>query len=437
VGVTLETAPAGTARTEDPLDMTDDLARPDAPTLRLPAPPRPAERSGPVPYPRIPSGPTGSGAAGRRRRSRGVRVTVVALMAALAGALIGSGTMVAYMDRRSPDVPPAVQPVGDGGEVFAPALETTDGVDRVAAIAAAVVPTVVQVDVEGNGPFGPGAGNGSGVIYRSDGHIITNNHVVEGAESVEVVLADGSRLDAEVVGTDPANDLAVVRVDRTGLPAIQVGDSSALAIGELAVAVGSPFGLEGTVTSGVVSALNRDIPVSGPGRAPMTMFNVIQTDAPINPGNSGGPLVGGDARLIGINSAILTTGGAPANAGVGFAIPSNTAVAIADELIAEGFVRHPLLGVQGGDLSDQLAERLGVEEGAYVELVQPDTPAAEGGLQPDDVIVRIDDVAIDSMSDLVLEVRNRSVGDQITVTYIRDGEEHTAEVVLVERPRDQ
>lgn len=423
--------------------MTHDRPPPSAP-LRLPAPPgaspSPAAARAPGVRPAtsrvgaFPPIPTGERTGPMPRPAP--RVAAVAMLSALVGALLGSGLMIAYHDSRAAE--PAGDPLVPSPDVFAPTVESdgSEGLDRVAAIAAAVVPTVVQVDVEGGGPLGQGTGNGSGVIYRSDGHIITNNHVVDGADAVEVVLADGTRLDADVIGTDPANDLAVLRVDRTGLPAIQVGDSSDLVIGELAVAVGSPFGLEGTVTSGVVSAVNRDIPVGGPGGG-TTMFNVLQTDAPINPGNSGGPLVSGDGRLIGINSAILTTGATPANAGVGFAIPSNTAVAIADELIEQGFVRHPLLGVQGSDLSEQLAERLGVEAGAYVDAAQPDTPAAEAGLRADDVIVAVDDVKIDSMTDLVREIRNRAVGDRVTVTYIRQGAEESVEVTLIERPRDE
>ena len=410
--------------------MTDEHGRPVG-SLRLPAPP--AARDAHGSYPPIPGPSTGRP---RRERSPAPKLAVIASIAALVGALVGSGAMIAYTDTRAEETPPA----GTGertGDVFAPTLDEGESMDRVAAIAAAVVPTVVQVDIEGGGPLGAGTGNGSGVIYRSDGHIITNSHVVEAADSVDVVLADGTRLPAEVIGSDPANDLAVIRVERADLPAIQIGDSSELVIGELAIAVGSPFGLEGTVTAGVVSALNRNIPVGGPGPESLTMFNVIQTDAPINPGNSGGPLVGGDARLIGINSAILTTGGAPANAGVGFAIPVNTAVDIADELIAEGFVRHPLLGVQGSDLSEQLAERLGVSDGAYVDQVQPGTPAAEAGLQTDDVIVAVNDVPIESMSDLVLEIRNLAVGEEVTVTYIRGSAEETVQVTLAERPRDQ
>jgi S1-C subfamily serine protease len=186
----------------------------------------------------------------------------------------------------------------------------------------------------------------------------------------------------------------------------------------------------------VISALNRPgLRVGGPGGRTLTLPNVIQTDAPINPGNSGGALVGGDGRLIGINSAILTQG-APANAGVGFAIPVNTAVAIADELIAQGFVRHPFLGVAGNNLNPQLSQRTGVEEGAYIELVQPDTPAAKAGLEEGDVVVRVDDEAIRSMEDLVTAIRRREVGASVTVTYIRSGREETVEVVLTERPRD-
>lgn len=419
----------------------DELPRHDTARLQLPAPPpssRPAfGRAAHPTYPPIPT--RGRDGEGRQAHLQPVpRLAVVAVLAALLGALLGSGAMIAYTERRVANTPTAAEPVERDGDVFAPALDvdTDDDLDRVAAIAAAVVPTVVQVDIDGAGPLG-GEGNGSGVIYRSDGHIITNNHVVEAADSVRVVLADGTDLDAEVVGTDPANDLAVLRVQRSGLPAIQIGDSSELVIGELAVAVGSPFGLEGTVTSGVVSALNRQIPVGGPSQAALMLSNVIQTDAPINPGNSGGPLVGGDARLIGINSAILTTPANPGNAGVGFAIPVNTAVDVADELIERGFVRHPLLGVQGQNLSDALAQRLGVDEGAYIDQVQPDTPAEAAGLRSDDVIVGVDDADITSMDDLVVEIRNREVGDSVTITYVRDGEKHTVEITLAERPRDQ
>jgi S1-C subfamily serine protease len=250
-----------------------------------------------------------------------------------------------------------------------------------------------------------------------------------------VLFADGERLPGEIVGTDPDTDLAVIKVERGGLAAISIGDSSDLRVGELAVAVGSPFGLEGTVTSGVISSLNRQIRVGGPDGAPLTLPNVIQTDAPINPGNSGGALVSGGAELIGINSAILTQGGTAANAGVGFAIPVNIATEIADQLIERGFVQHPFLGIAGTDVTREIAERVGVAEGAYVEQVVPDTPAAGAGLREGDVITAIAGEDIGSMQDLIAAVLRQEVGDAVAITYIRGGQETTAEVTLAEKPR--
>ncbi|HWH33634.1 MAG TPA: PDZ domain-containing protein, partial [Egibacteraceae bacterium] len=205
-------------------------------------------------------------------------------------------------------------------------------------------------------------------------------------------------------------------------------------VGELAVAVGSPFGLESTVTAGVISALNRPIQVTGAGGRPVVLPNVIQTDAAINPGNSGGALVNGNAELIGINSAILTAGTA-ANAGVGFAIPVNTVVDIADELIDHGFVEHAYLGVAGLNVTPEVAERLGVDGGAYLQTVEPGGPAAEAGLRAGDVIVGFAGQDIGSMDELVIAVRNADVGQTVEVTYIRDGERATTRATLTEKPR--
>jgi S1-C subfamily serine protease len=418
-------------------------------TLRLPAPPGDdasggdvdLDRDAPPPiFPPIPERRTAARPPAEAGPDRRPRVAVVAVLAALLGAILGSGAAVLAIDSRTPaEETPVAAPdsEGDSEGAQAPVIELngSEDVDRVAAVAAAVLPSVVQIDIEGDGGLlGPAAGNGSGVIYRSDGHILTNNHVISGADTMVVVLADGTRLDAEVVGTDALNDLAVVRVDRDDLPAIQIGDSSNLRVGELAVAIGSPFGLEGSVTAGVVSALGRSVPVRGPDGSGL-LPNVIQTDAPINPGNSGGALVGGDARLIGINSAILTTGATPANAGVGFATPVNTAVDIADKLIEDGFVQHPFLGVAGRDVTPEVADRVGVERGAYIESVEPGTPAADAGLRADDVIVEVEGEAVRSMEELIVAIRNSEVGASVSLTYIRAGEERTVEVTLIERPR--
>ncbi|HWB72421.1 MAG TPA: trypsin-like peptidase domain-containing protein [Egibacteraceae bacterium] len=394
--------------------------------LQLPAPPGAGSpQQGRAPPKRGPSG------ADRPRAG------LVAFVAGLLGALLGSATTVAVVGGGEPG-PPAARTPTVTDQVRTPPVEVPDHqLDRVATVAQAVLPAVVQVDIDRGGRLGLGSGNGSGVVYRSDGYIITNNHVVAAAaRELDVVFSDRSRAAAQVVGRDELTDLAVLKVDRRGLTAIQVGDSSQLHVGELAVAVGSPFGLEGSVTAGIISALNRPIQVPGPGGEPLALPNVIQTDAPINPGNSGGALVGGDGRLIGINSVILTAGG-PGNAGVGFAIPVNTAVSVADELIEQGFVSHPLLGVLGVSLTPGQSERVGVDSGAVVELVEPGSPAALAGLRPEDVIVALSGEPIDSMEDLVVAIRNREVGETVTITYIRGGAERTAEATLVERPRSR
>ncbi|QBI21216.1 PDZ domain-containing protein [Egibacter rhizosphaerae] len=379
-----------------------------------------------------------------RRRSRAATVTGV-VAASCVGALVGGGLVLAVAAT-------AGDTIGLGGETPAPVPQTTvepppgEGddadSDRIADVAEAVLPAVVRVDIDGEeadqqpdrGPDDP-SGNGSGVIYGGEGHIITNNHVVEPADDLTVVFADGSREEAEVVGTDRLNDLAVIQVDRDDLTVIGIGDQSALRVGQPAVAVGSPFGLEGSVTSGVISALDRGIDVRGPGGAPLTLPQVIQTDAPINPGNSGGPLVDRHGQLIGINSAILTSG-QPANAGVGFAIPVDTVVDVADELIAEGRVTHPFIGIEGATLSVSEAEELGIDGGAEISEIVPDTPAAEAGLQSGDVVVGLGDDTILAMEELVTSVLEYEVGEAVEVHLLRDGEEETVEVVLAERPGD-
>ncbi|MPZ87231.1 MAG: PDZ domain-containing protein [Nitriliruptorales bacterium] len=391
----------------------------------------------PTAYPAIPSGARSADGDGTAGRGHGPwrQLAGVALGAAIAGSLLGGALLLGVLTWRGVlQLQGAV--TGPALEVSSPTIEVNGGedLDRVAGVARAVLPSVVQVDIDG-GDSAFGTGNGSGVVYRSDGYIITNNHVVSRADGVTVVFADGSEADAEVVGTDRETDLAVLRVDRTGMPAISVGDSSDLQAGELAVAIGSPFGLDGSVTAGVVSAVNRGpISVRGPDGERVSLYDVIQTDAPINPGNSGGPLVSGQGRLIGINSAILTGGRTPGNAGVGFAIPVGIAVETVDELISSGEVRYAFLGVQGMDVNPDVAERVGVDAGAHVDEVLSG-PAEDAGLRPGDVVTDVDGALIDSMDALVMAIRQADVGDTVSVTYRRSGEDVTVEVTLTELPR--
>jgi S1-C subfamily serine protease len=368
----------------------------------------------------------------RERRGRGV---LIPLLAALLGAAIGTGITLAVL---LPDQESA-------GTVTAPAIEVNgDAGSVVPAVAQAVTPSVVRIDVVGgtaaaNPLGGPGVSPalGSGVIYRSDGYILTNHHVVDGAEEVRVRLSSGDILDAEVVGSDELNDLAVLRVERTGLPAINVRSADEpLLVGETVIAIGSPFGLDASVTTGIISALNREIGVDEAeegGR--LVIPSVIQTDAAINPGNSGGALVDARGQLVGINTAILTRSGA--SQGVGFAVSAEQAIASADQLIEEGFVRHPLLGIAGIDVTPEVAEEFGLEasRGAVVDSVQEGSGADDAGMRSGDIIVGIDGEPLVTMSELVAEVRRRAPGDVLTLTIVRDGEELDVEVTLGERPR--
>ena len=393
--------------------MIDDRSRPEA------------TGAWPTAYPRIPAAPAPPG----RAESR-VRVAVVAAVAALIGSLGGAGAvLLAVRGVLEPPVAAAPAEVVPAPVVRVSGQEVRD---QVVAVAEAVRPTVVQVDVVGGS--GTGSGNGSGVVYRSDGYIITNNHVVSTAGRLSVTFADGTSETARVVGTDRDSDLAVLKVDRSGLPAIAVRDEEELEVGELAVAVGSPFGLQGSVTRGIVSAVDRGVSVRAPDGVAVSLPGVVQTDASINPGNSGGPLVDGRGRLIGINSAILTSGTNTGNAGVGFAIPAVYAVSVADELIATGAVRHAFLGVSGGDLTPEVAQRVGVGQGAYIAGVTPDTPAAAASLREGDVILALGDTPVTSMAGLVTAVRQADVGDTVRVTYRRGGVDLTVDVTLSEAP---
>jgi serine protease Do len=312
--------------------------------------------------------------------------------------------------------------------------------EPVAQIASRVGPSVVQVNVQAieTTPFGsePREGVGSGVIYREDGYIITNNHVVEGASEVNVAFADGTTERAEVVGRDRRTEIAVVRVDRDNLPAASFSDSDNLVVGQLAVAIGSPSGFESTVSSGVISGLGREFPEEYTGGFDPALVDLIQTDAAISPGNSGGALADRDGEIIGINVAYLP----PAETGavnIGFAIPSDTAVSVADQLIETGEVSSAYLGVGTTDLSPEDAQRFGlpVESGAIVEQVEPGSGADEAGVRRGDIIVGLGDAPVENTGDLLGALRDYQPGDTVGLTVVRDGNEQTLEVTLGERPQ--
>jgi 2-alkenal reductase len=314
-----------------------------------------------------------------------------------------------------------------------------------------VSPAVVYIETED--------GSGSGFVYDRDGHIITNNHVVEGARRVEVVFSDGRRAEAEVVGRDVDADVAVLRVDVPAdkLVVAELGDSSAVEVGQYAIAIGNPYGLQNTMTIGVVSGVGRTIQsdraVQGSGR--YSNPNVIQTDAAINPGNSGGPLLDSSGRVIGINTAIRSAtqgvNGQLVNSGVGFAVPINTVKRIVPALIADGRYSYPWLGISSGselDLQAQAALGLPQGTGVYVTEVTPGGPADDAGIRAGtrnvglatlraggDLIIAVDGQPLRDFADLIgYLVSETEVGQTITFTIIRDGAQMDVQVTLGARP---
>ena len=271
-------------------------------------------------------------------------------------------------------------------------------------------------------------GEGSGVIIKSDGYILTNNHVVQGADELSVKLGDGREFSATVVGADPDSDLAVIKIDTTDLPAAKFGDSDALQQGDWVVAVGNPFGLDHTVTAGVVSAKGR-------GNIGLNTYeDFIQTDAAINPGNSGGPLVNLHGEMVGINSAIHSSNGG--SDGIGFAIPANLAQHVADSLMATGRVDRGWIGVSVQALNPDLASAFkhAGNDGVLVTSVMDGTPAKESGLQSGDIIVRVDRKAIESPRDLINTIGEREPGERVDLTIEREGAVETIPVKLAHRP---
>jgi S1-C subfamily serine protease len=272
-------------------------------------------------------------------------------------------------------------------------------------------------------------GNGSGIIIRPDGYILTNDHVVAGSSQILVGL--GMRqVRAKVVGEDRSTDLAVIKVDRTGLIPAEVGDPKALTRGQWVIAVGSPFGLERTVTAGIVSALNRST-VDPTGSSPAAYTNLIQTDAAVNPGNSGGALATLDGKIVGVNSLAESPSGA--SAGVGLAIPFDFAMSIATQLISNGRAVHAYLGVSVIDLDAHVAESLGVKgatEGALVQSVVGRSPAQRAGMQRGDVIVALGGQTVTDSATLFAALRAQTIGKAVPVDIIRDGRRQTVRVVV-------
>jgi S1-C subfamily serine protease len=380
----------------------------------------------------------------------GLVVAVAGWIAIAAGAIQsdgGSTTTVA-----APLTAPVDAKSEDGSANVVNQIYKTDG-QGVAFIESQIEPQ----ETESFNPFGEvepesggGTATGSGFVIDNEGHILTNNHVVEGASKVTVKLGDSEKTyDAEVVGADPGTDIALLRVDAPAdeVHPLTLGKSSEAEVGDPVVAIGNPFGLDRTVTSGIVSALQRQI------EAPngFSISHVIQTDAAINPGNSGGPLINAAGEVIGINAQIATGGGGNGNVGIGFAIPIDTVRAEIEQLKTKGEVEHAFIGITGGTVTPELAKavNLPVDEGVIVQSVVKDGPADKAGIEAGgtsatiegeevrlggDIITEIDGKKLKSMDELVEIIQGLKPGDELELTIVRDGDEKTADVTLGTQP---
>ena len=300
--------------------------------------------------------------------------------------------------------------------------------DSVAGIAQRVLPSVVSISTRSI----DGAGTGSGFVIDSNGYILTNNHVISDAAqsggSIQVSLSDGTFYSAKVIGRDASYDLAVLKITASGLKALQFGDSDAVAVGDSVIAIGSPLGLSGTVTTGIISAKNRAV-TAGESNSESSFINALQTDAAINPGNSGGPLVDATGAVIGVNSAIASLGTTSqiGSIGLGFAIPINQARKTADQLIKDGVATYPVIGVS---LNMNYTEN-GAQVSTNGRGILPGGPAQKVGLRGGDVIIEIDGKEIYSPEELIVSIRAKSVGDRVTLGFLRDGVRKTVTLTLI------
>jgi serine protease Do len=427
-------APAGQAGLQEPPGGRPGRRRtsagpwwkPDAKSDPWRDPHAPAGLTGPAVFEEEPEqeGPVVVDRKGRRKlrlRDLSVRVAVLVALAVLLAGALGGG--VGYLLTREASETPLLAP----GTTL---TETDEGITRepgsVSDIAATVIPAVVSIEVR----IGDAGATGSGVVVDgADGYIVTNNHVISGADGVEgaeirAVFSDGSGSSARIVGRDPASDIAVVKVEKPGLVTASLGDSDDVVVGDPVVAIGSPLGLAGTVTSGIVSALDRPVRLAGEGSDTNAVISAVQTDAPINPGNSGGALVDATGAVIGINTAIASLGGG--SVGLGFAIPIDTARTVAEQLIATGSAVHATLGVNTRSVTD------GTRDGALVLNVEPGSPAADAGIQEQDVVIGVDDQAVGSSEELAVAIDSHAPGDVVTIELVRGGSSTTVQATLAQ-----
>ena len=379
------------------------------------------------------------------RTTRTATIAAALVVAAGVGAGGGAATYAALSDEGTRTI---IRPAA-ATQTAEPAASTSESmsVSEIYEQTSKSVVEITSISSEST-PFGQeeqAKGQGSGFVFDAEGHIVTNQHVVDGVQTVSVRFWDGSTYDGTVVGSDPSTDLAVVKVDAPAnvLQPLALGNSDDLTVGEPVVALGSPFGLEGTVTSGIVSALHRQM--TAPNN--FTINDSIQTDAAINHGNSGGPLVNGAGEVVGVNAQIESESGG--SDGIGFAIPSKTIESIVPQIIADGSVEHAYLGVGVTEINQSVAEELGIPAGVELTDVRDGGPAAEAGLQAaegsatvdgqsyptgGDVITAVDGKAIATGAELQNAVDAKKPGDSISLTYTRDGQSHTVDITLATRP---
>jgi putative serine protease PepD len=349
----------------------------------------------------------------------------VALVAALVVGGVAGGLIVGATQSSGSSTSPGVS-----------ASSSTENACPVTSVADRVVPSVVTIAASGAG----GSGTGSGEVIRSGGYVLTNNHVISVAAAsggkVEVLFADGQTAPATITGRDPETDLAVLKVDTSRqLKVIALGSSSSVKVGQPVVAVGAPLGLSGTVTSGIVSALDRTVEVPGENDRSALLVSAVQTDASINPGNSGGALVNCEGQLVGVPTAGATvpnSGGG--SIGLGFAIPVDLAKSIANEIIDTGRVTHAFFGLQTTPIPPAAAEQAGLPEGLYIQAVTAGGPAATAGLRVGDVITKIDGEPATSNIKLQELTLTKKPGDTVPIDYSRDGKSATATVTLAAQP---
>ena len=429
--------PEGAPQHTAPLWYGQTQAQPQYPAYPPVAPQTPAE-----PRPAALAQPGAEPAQSAKPR----RLAELGTIAVLAAVLSSAGTYA--VTRGDVAASPAAQARTSATTSAAPVVQADASAPNWSVTAAAVSPSVVAISVQS----GQGRGQGSGVIFDAKGNILTNNHVVAAGgqgSQISVTLNDQRTYDATVVGTDPSTDLAVIKLTNApnDLKAIALGDAKTLTVGEPVMAVGNPLGLAGTVTTGIVSALDRPVttsnqqsgdPLGQQSAGEPGVTNAVQTSAAINPGNSGGALVNAGGQLIGINSAIASLGSSggsssqSGNIGIGFAIPVNQARSIADQLIASGKATHTYLGVSSKD--DVVADGSAKRAAAVLTKVVSGTPADNAGLRAGDAIIAVDGRSIDGSLSLVAQVRERTVGDKVTLKVVRDGQSKDISVTLTSKP---